>query len=49
MIPKDIDRWDNNQWLRQMVYCKPSSGGAVGVVFAWAGRAYTKQIGRAHV
>lgn len=43
MIPKDIDKWDNNQWMRQMVYCKPSSGGAVGVVFAWAGRAYSRQ------
>ena len=43
MIPKDIDKWDNNQWARQMVYCRPSSGGAVGVVFAWAGMAYSRQ------
>jgi hypothetical protein len=42
MIPKDIDKWDNNQWTKQVIYCKPSSGGAVGVVFVWAGRAYSQ-------
>lgn len=43
MIPKDIEKWDNNNWTRQVIYCRPSSGGAVGVVFVYAGRAYSKQ------
>ncbi|MGI8466933.1 MAG: hypothetical protein ACR2N3_00585 [Pyrinomonadaceae bacterium] len=43
MIPKDIDKWDNNKWTQQVVNCRPSSGGAVGVVFVWAGMAYSRQ------
>ncbi|HEX8638402.1 MAG TPA: hypothetical protein VF692_10090 [Pyrinomonadaceae bacterium] len=42
-IPKDIDKWDNNKWTQQVVNCRPSSGGAVGVVFVWAGMAYSRQ------
>jgi hypothetical protein len=40
---KDIDKWDNNKWTQQVVNCRPSSGGAVGVVFVWAGMAYSHQ------
>lgn len=39
----EIEKWDNNKWNQQVVYCKPSSGGAVGVIFVWAGRAYSRQ------
>ncbi len=42
-IPKDIDKWDNNKWTQQVVNCRPSSGGAVGVIFVWAGMAYSRQ------
>ncbi len=42
-IPKDIDKWDNNKWTQQVVNCRPSSGGAVGVIFVWAGTAYSRQ------
>ena len=42
-IPKDIDKWDNNKWTQQVVNCLPSSGGAVGVIFVWAGMAYSRQ------
>lgn len=42
-IPKDIDKWDNNKWTKQVVNCRPSSGGAVGVIFVWAGMAYSRQ------
>lgn len=42
-IPKDIDKWDNNKWTQQVVNCRPSSGGAVGVVFVWAGMALSRQ------
>jgi hypothetical protein len=42
-IPKDIDKWDNNKWTQQVIKCRPSSGGAVGVVFVWAGMAYSHQ------
>lgn len=42
-IPKDIDKWDHDRWMRQVVNCRPSSGGAVGVVFVWAGMAYSRR------
>lgn len=42
-IPKDIDKWDSTKWMQQVVNCRPSSGGAVGVIFVWAGMAYSRQ------
>lgn len=42
-IPKDIDKWDNNKWTKQVINCRPSGGGAVGVIFVWAGMAYSRQ------
>ncbi len=45
MIPKDIEKWDNIRWEKELAYCKPSSGGAVGVVFAWVGGAGSRRSG----
>jgi hypothetical protein len=39
MIPKDIERWSKADWERNVYYCLPSGGGAVGVVFVWTKRA----------
>lgn len=41
--PKDIDKWDNNKWTQQVIKCVPSSGGAVGVIFVWAGLVFSRQ------
>lgn len=33
-IPSDIQKW-NKRWSTDIKYCRPSSGGAVGIVYVW--------------
>ncbi|MGI9035570.1 MAG: hypothetical protein ACR2GD_05975 [Pyrinomonadaceae bacterium] len=35
-LPSDIQKW-NKRWGTEVVYCCPSSGGAVGIIFVWTG------------
>ena len=39
-LPGDIQKW-NRRWGTEVTYCRPSAGGAVGIIFVWTGTAWS--------